>query len=58
MKTKIEKKFDAVKMMRDIRNEKDKKLESMSPKERQEYYSKRREEFLKWKKGRSKSKKD
>ncbi len=49
METKAKKKFDTVKMMRDIRNKIDKKLESMSPKQRREYYKKQREEFEEWK---------
>lgn len=48
METKVKKKFDTVKMMRDIRNKIDKKLESMSPEQRREYYKKQKEEFEEW----------
>jgi len=54
METKIKKKFDAVKMMRDIRNNIDKELESMSPEQRREYYKKQSEEFEEWKIARKK----
>jgi hypothetical protein len=49
METKTKKKFDAVKMMRDIRNKIDRELQSMTSEQRQEYYAKQRGEFEKWK---------
>ena len=49
METKTKKKFDAVKMMRDIRNKIDRELQSMTPEQRQEYYDKQRKEFEEWK---------
>ena len=49
METKVKNKFDAVKMMRDIRNKIDQKLESMSTRQRREYYKKQQEEFEEWK---------
>lgn len=52
METKIEKKFDAVKMMRDIRDKIDRELEAMTPEQRKEYYKKRREQFKEWKRTR------
>ena len=52
MKTKTKKEFDAVKMMRDIRDKIDQELLSMTPKERREYYKRQREEFEEWKKSR------
>ncbi|MEQ9287146.1 MAG: hypothetical protein RIG77_09575 [Cyclobacteriaceae bacterium] len=52
METKVTKKFDAVKMMRDIRNAIDKKLQSMTLEQRQEYYRQQKQEFEEWKKSR------
>jgi len=52
MEIREKKEFDAVKMMRDIRNKIDEKLESMTPKQRRTYYKKQREEFEEWKKAR------
>ncbi len=49
METKTKKKFDAVKMMRDIRSKIDQNLQSMTSEQRREYYAKQREEFEKWK---------
>ncbi len=49
METKTKKKFDAVRMMRDIRNKIDRELQSMTSHERQEYYDKQRKEFEEWK---------
>jgi hypothetical protein len=49
METKVKKKFDAVQMMRNIRNKIDQELESMPPEQRREYYKKQREEFEEWK---------
>lgn len=50
MGTKTKKKFDAVKMMRDIRDKIDRELLDMTVEERQEYYGKQRKEFEQWKK--------
>jgi len=49
MVTKIKKKFDAVKMMRDIRNKIDEKLKSMTTEQRREYYKQQKKEFEEWK---------
>jgi len=49
METKVKKKFDAVKMMRDIRNKVDQKLESLTPEQRREYYKQQKKEFEEWK---------
>ena len=49
MKTKVktEKKFDAVKMMRDIRNKIDKEIAGMTFEQEREYFNKGAEKFRK-----------
>ena len=53
METKTEKKFDAVEMMRNIRNEIDRELQSTDAEQRQEYFKKQKEDFDEWKKSKN-----
>ncbi len=53
MGTKTEKKFDAVEMMRHIRSELDRELQSMDAEQRQEYFKKQKEDFDEWKKSKN-----